>query len=322
MKLFLGVSFVALIGFVDLAIAEHASSDRTVDFERKTISPQEEAEIKAVEVLADEIKKHVHETNHAVHTYHFVKKSEVQADPKKPLDLNEPKVKSHLKDWSAYFWNLNQPVDTSHIKGFYAATDPVASRTFGGDDWALWRVILPKGHRVFDLRAFTEPDYKKNYFSKELKALLKQAGCEADKFHYLFQRVVSETCHRISNKVLEQLGVESMLYGWVGAHFGEDEDRGQGAFIILKTDRIENEQVAIFSADSNDTDGLNEERKMIQELYRLARDERPKGNGETSHVVGVGDTKLYLWPTIEKPKESPSAWIREHLADSGRPLWD
>src|SRR5947209_4289618 len=76
------------------------------------------AEDEVVAHLVRELRPFMHELNHPIHTYHYVSQETLNRDASS---------RDHFRDWAAYFWNLSQPEDTAHIKGLYAATDPVAS---------------------------------------------------------------------------------------------------------------------------------------------------------------------------------------------------
>lgn len=287
--------------------------------EHPALSEQDIAVQRAATAVATALRKYVHETSRPVYTYHFVKKEDLKVDPLAPLDFEDARVKNHLKDWSKYFWNMSQPVDGRDTRGFYVATDPVASRSFGGDHWALWRVIIPNRTQILDLRtAEAEPVLMGASPNGEL---IRKAGCDTDSaktYRHLLMKSFSVACRSIAIAALKQLGAEAILYPWQSVSFADGIDRPDGSFVILNTDKISPEHVAIFAFNTNPKGERTNERVYIAQMYREAR--IPKNHSGTASEFG--NPKYQLWPELPQPAaDTFHSWVKENLMDMGHPLW-
>src|SRR5690242_2252241 len=98
-----------------------------------TLTQEDAALEEAVTQTMAAVRDHVHRTNRSFYAYHYAHKAGVGVDPALPTDKESPPIKNHIRDWSASFWNPNQPVTDNDVKAVYFASDPVSPRVhFGG----------------------------------------------------------------------------------------------------------------------------------------------------------------------------------------------
>lgn len=269
---------------------------------------------KAVQRVADWVKEDVHITSRAMDTYHYVESREVGPEDSSQLDFESDKVKNHHQLWGDYYWNLSQP-HTGHVRALYLASDPIASRSFGGkdDNWVLYRVTTPSGTTLLDVK----PKQSKP-FPTDLQDILVAAGCTEKSLRYVFLVNRSSPCRKVGVGVLKKLGIEAISYGWISRRFESMPKREGSALIVVRPSVIPPSNIAIFTKYKS-VGERPEEKGVFQELRNTSIDEEPTldPNGKVTF-----EKPPVFWPTpVEKPTFDLKNWMNQHWMDVENPIW-
>lgn len=242
--------------------------------------------------LAGALQSYVKQVTESIHTYHYVTREAVKVAPEGPLDLADPKLAHHVRDWANYYWDQTQPGDTGMIRGFYVATDPVVSRDFGKNHWLLYRVELPKGLKYLDMKAVEARDE----ISSEIAVKLKALGCDETRWHYLIYKSFEPACRKVALKTLKDLDIDLIDYPWQAADYPPCVERPSDAFILLRPDRVPDDRVRIFYAESPHSSEETAEQAMIESFFL-----RVKPNAAESGTTApeTDPEKYKLWPDLD-----------------------
>lgn len=150
-------------------------------------------------------------------------------------------------------------------RGFYVATDPVLSRSFGQDNWRLIQIEIPEGWRYLDITG--------SNMLGELQRTVPNAPCLAsvlasnnskklrERMPEGFQK---EKCTRLKTNVFRRLGISGVRYAWLKPQLNRYCRKSDpSAFIITNGNWLSKENMKAYTTDSK---GSIEERKAIQEM--------------------------------------------------------
>ncbi|MGZ3696154.1 MAG: hypothetical protein ACXWQO_19140 [Bdellovibrionota bacterium] len=152
-------------------------------------------------------------------------------------------------------------------KGFYAATDPVASRAFGYGNWRLIQMEVPEGWKYLDIGAGSD------VYERLSAALPEDAPClnsmlvsnnHKGSGGFDPSAVSTGKCTALKQKVFKRLGVSGVKYMWVPHTLGKYcRGTDRSAFIITNGSWLSAKNVKAYTVDSREE---GPDRKAIQEL--------------------------------------------------------
>jgi hypothetical protein len=179
--------------------------------------------------------------------------------------------------------------------GLYVSTDPVATREYGGDSWALVRYTLPKGFRFLDIRA---SDRQVPLSTRSLDRL-RAKGCQAPSFNRLLASDAGPLCRKIVADTLKVVQADAVLYWYAVVDFDQCPKRPGSAFLIVDGTRFMPEGAVVFTEESSGVDRL-----MIQTMFR-----------DTRHP----NAGLLPWPKLEgrKPEREYAAYVESSVFGCG-----
>ncbi len=203
-----------------------------------------------------------------------------------------------------FWWEPNPESKTALADGLYLAVDPLVSRSFAGDHFALMTIKLPTGFR------YLEVDYTWNPEEQSIVTQLEEFGCmEATQHGVLLGK--SYECREFSLYILKKLrdvhGVRAVLYPWNAALFPQCPQRNidnAKAFIFLMTNDLEANRFDLLRKDNSDGILKTQNAKFIESLMR-----RPAGSFDV-----MGAEYGSLWPNLQTPSnEDTLTWVKQNL---------
>jgi hypothetical protein len=244
--------------------------------------------------LASQLQPYVKKLKAPIFTYHYLTRESLGVATAGILNIDDPKLSSHVQDWSNYFFDLSQAGGTGMVRGFYLATDPVVSRDLGKDHWLLYRVVLRAGMTYLDTKAL---DGSSETIPSDVQDQLKSKGCTATKWSSLLIKSFDSACRAIAVKTLRDLDVTLLDYASVSVDFPPCTHRPNDAFILLKPDRLEADSVLILYAEVPHDDITMMKRQLAME--KLFSEAKPSAGQSLwpdmdASSVTQADFELYL----------------------------
>lgn len=245
-----------------------------------------------------------------VHLYHYTTRARLGLEDGY-IAPRDPRLTPYLQGKVERFWSPDAPISAgATVGGLYAATDPVAGRAFGGagDGWALVEMVLEQGFRYLDVRdgSWSGARQRDRALPVVLTRELEGLGCEAAYPAELLLMLESRSCRQIALQVLRALGVDGLLYSFHRFDYPACGGRDEGAFVILRDDRLRLDASRLFtSVLPAADDAAAAERQRIQTLFARARQ--------------AGSTRALPWTSLEPlPAAGPFVdWMRSSLFGCG-----
>jgi hypothetical protein len=240
-----------------------------------------------------------------VHTYHYLVRHRLGLPAEGYVAPDHPGVDPYLRMKVARYWDLSLPTRPyATASGLYLATDPVISRAFGGvgDVWAMIQVPLAAGFRYVDVRRSAGGRAGQGMLPPAVRRDLAGRGCEVEYADTLLIALESSACRSEAVRVLQQLGVQGILYDFQRRRFSGCEQRPQGGFIVLDAGALG--PAKLFVKDSA-LDAASEDRAVIREIFRRARE--------------AGSRRVPPWPEMggAPPRADVDRWMATHLFGCG-----
>jgi hypothetical protein len=256
-------------------------------------------------VAAAVLRAHVHALARPVHTYHYLVRHRLGLPAEGYVAPDHPGVEPYLRMKVARYWDLGIPTRPyATASGLYLATDPVISRAFGGvgDVWAMIQVPLAAGFRYVDVRRSAGGRAGQGLLPAAARRELAARGCEVEYADTLLIALESSACRRAAVQVLQELGVEGILYDFQRGRFSGCDQRPQGGFIVLDARALG--PAKLFVKESA-ADVASADRAMIRELFRRARE--------------AGSRRIPPWPELggAPPRGDVDRWMAAHLFGCG-----
>ena len=188
------------------------------------------------------------------------------------LAPQDSRVWDYMASEAAKFFDAKQPLYYQGPNGVYFATDPWASREWGGSrnslqsalaytGWSVTRVTLPVGLRFLDGR-MRQP------FPQSVVEILQQQKCAAKTMQAL---LTSKSCWRSYVEIAQAVKASAVsLYFYAmapascGLHNSQTTD-----FIVFNTEALRNFATFVQEIPANDT--VREERAFIKEYIQQTR---------------------------------------------------
>ena len=203
-----------------------------------------------------------------IYTYHYLTRSAAHVAPSGLLDSKSPALTGHVASWSNYYWDLSQPGGTGMIRGLYLATDPVVSRSFGKDEWLLYRIILRAGTSFLDTSEVTENDATE-YLSPAAERVALRAGCKETKWSYVLYKSFDPNCRALALRTLKKLKVALIDYSWQSTEFTLGAKRPDDTFILIDPSVVLASDVQCFYAEfESDDAATRREQAILSALFR------------------------------------------------------
>ncbi len=257
----------------------------------------------AAQEIAAALEPALTELGRPIHVYHYAPRANVGLPARGYIRPDDPRVRSYLKSKALFYWDVVLPTRADGMmSGLYVATDPVASRVFGGvgDEWALVRIVLREGFRYVDVR-HAPPSGSSS--ARAIAAAAQRAGCSSVHPSQLFLAPPSESCRRLAFDTLALLDVDAVLYGYRAAPLQGCVERPEAAFLLLGDEVFDPTDTALFVVDGSD-DALTRERFQINQLFTRAHE--------------AGSARMPPW-SIRRRKGQPVAhenleeWMRSAI---------
>jgi len=231
--------------------------------------------------------------------YHWVKRESVGSDelgfginPTGPIDPRDPKVSRHVEDWSQYYFK-------SLKHGLYLGTDPVYYRSFGGENFLLYRVRMHVGLRFLDFHTHFG-DKQFSQVPAEARQELQTYGCdcrETTEWEELFRGEgysVKESpgCAKVVFDTIRKLKVDVIKYRKGAVDFEScPGEREKFAMILVNTASLMPADIAYFYSEMASSE-LQEEQIQIERLFLNVKVE----NRETHAYY----QKMRPWPQLDE----------------------
>jgi hypothetical protein len=248
----------------------------------------------AVDAVAAELRTRVHALTGEVDLYHYVSRGQLKLPPTGVLDLSSATITGHPITRSRAFFAAPPPFNSGDAPGLYAAIDPVASRGWGGGDFLLYRIRLPKGATYVDLISPVSP---------AVAAKTTAASCAPDYRHIVMS--LDPSCRPLGLAVVAKLGVQALRYDFLAAtNFGgcKAKDRGTSAFVLLAFDKLPKDAVQVFAAEIGAA-GAGAAGRAASDGRCL--DITPGG------LFGSKDDRP--WPSLDGQASGTTDWMNQHL---------
>jgi hypothetical protein len=239
------------------------------------------------------LKPAIYNLDRKIYVYHYAHLSD---DPRKAVSADSSEAKDHFKNWVQYFWDRGQDEKIKgYVHGYYAALDPVKTRSYSWDGAALFmnRVELTEKVRVLDLT-------KTGKVSERFATFLQTQGCSAVDYPSLLQKKGGKACRDIQLEILKKANVDVLRYGYSNLVLSECLDEGrelsdETAFVILRTENIAESDVRIFSGTNEHLDMDNREERSILEsiIYSFHPDPESSSLGLKVRPVSPAKVKAY-----------------------------
>jgi hypothetical protein len=261
--------------------------------------------------LASTLQPYMKKIGEPIFTYHYVSRETMGVATSGILNLDDPKLATHVQDWSNNFWDLSQPGGTGMVRGFYLATDPVVGRDFGKNHWLIYRVVLKAGLTYLDMKSLGSSS---ETIPPSIQDQLRTKGCAEQKWSSLMYKSFDPACRAIALKTLQDLDVALVDYAWMSADFPPCTHRPNDAFIVLKPDRLESDAVMIFYAEMPHDDITVMKRQLIMnKLFAVAK---PGADQSNSTAAENNPDKYMLWPDMDSSSVTETdleLYLRGHL---------
>jgi hypothetical protein len=170
------------------------------------------------------------------------------------------------------FWNLNTPIinfsggnkeDTIAPNGYYVATNPAVSRTWGD---MVYQMSLRKGMRYIEGRSTTS-------FSSNIKNFLYASGCK-NKFNMnaLIRSSTSEVqCRAALAEIIRQTESYAIVYRFDNEPLAHCKSRGSSAFVLVSMDAVKSGSILPLTLTTPEVDdGFNKTRALINGVFKLS----------------------------------------------------
>lgn len=243
--------------------------------------------------VAAALRPFVKKLERPLHVYHYTSRGDLGLPKTGKLDVAKKPIFNYVREASEYFWDLGQPDGTGMIRGMYLASDPVASRDFGGDHWILFRVALPRDARYLDMIELE----KSNRIPESLSAQLAESGCTETKWSYLIYKSFVPACREIATRALRELDLDYISYGWVSAGYPTCLSRPDDTVLLLRASALAKDSVRVFYLEipHKEKDGLAEQR-MLERFFLRAR----PNLASSGYTPPISDPLAYrLWPELD-----------------------
>ncbi len=226
---------------------------------------------KLAQRLASDLSSNVIEIPRAFFVYHYVSRSgDLRLAPAEIDRFGADEARTHLAQWSEWFFNPAQPRRGEDAQGLYAALEPLSSRAWGKEDWVLMRFEIPKGTRILDLNGSLKA--QPSVHSKLQKHVFDlYSVCPGDiSARNLFMKTVAPACRQFFSDLLRSMGVDAILYGpWRSAQFPKHCEKVKDAsLLVLNTEGISKEGIRIFR-DARPAEDQMAEAKVFEGLRRI-----------------------------------------------------
>jgi hypothetical protein len=243
--------------------------------------------------VAQDLRKVIKTEKHDTYVYHYVTHQRLAQDINKagPVDPNDSLVRQHVEKWASYFNNPTR--NTSQNAGLYLANEPLSTYpNYGGYDFVLYRINLPKGTRyIFDRESLQ--------FSPESIAELKKQGCEATRLQDLTGSGnpgtgISSACAVALSKYMKSLHIAELTYAYGTLHPPGCDAHADIAYVLAQPDLIPKANIQVFTPEPPASGAAREEAVMIEKMAMSMRVSSPYSK-LLDEAKAVPDDKYNAW---------------------------
>lgn len=152
---------------------------------------------------------------------------------------SQDEIKSYVALRTSLFFDLNKRDAGMLGNGLYLALDPVASRSYGGENWNLLQLELKRGvNYVIDPVGHESEDGRKDYRTK-----LAGLGCVIQRPEdkniasiQTFLEMGDAGCRKLKFRVLKDLNIKAIFYHWDGTATRDCSARPLYAVVAIDKD--------------------------------------------------------------------------------------
>ena len=265
----------------------------------------------------------VRSSNHEVYSYNWEPRASVLGAGNTPIDPHSSKIHDYLVSTVESFNTIASPQRhvTMHGLGLYLADDPVVSSGFGfhgspqPNDFLLTQVTIPIKTRFLD---YSQQGFREK-FPDELAAIMAEEGCDLregttnDDWDLspnldglMTAAQVIPACQTLRDGMIQSLKLSAMRYHWQVAFFQGCTARPAGAWIVFDRALINHYTSFVHAFDKQD--GLNEQRLIIESLFRIL-------SGGSASNPPEEPYKDAPWPELsaKQPSSDVNAWMKKNL---------
>ncbi|MGZ3696153.1 MAG: hypothetical protein ACXWQO_19135 [Bdellovibrionota bacterium] len=253
----------------------------------KPVFVKAEPEVIDEDKLAEAISPFVKSIEKPIMTFHW-EKADSDLAKEFNADTSEGAVSLAKKSSESF-------LATNAAKGFYLATDPRMSRSYGRENWRLLQIEFPKGLKYLDI-SDTMPFIQSVYGKMPGACTLRFIVAKTIPFE-------EGKCADLKRKMFERLGISAIRYRWGTPRVsGQCSGTDESAFVLTSGDFLNSGTVKAFTADTKD---YADNRKYIQEIVPIS------SNNKTGKFE-----QEQLWADIPKRTQaSPETkrWMQKYL---------
>ena len=212
--------------------------------------------------------------------YTWEPRASFNSKPGEIVQAQDSRVEKLLRDYALSFENPTEPLVFEGPNGVYFATGPFVSRewgskqkpTFGGKEWSMIRVTLPKGTRFMDGRMELK-------FTQGVQQFVGSRGCSATSMRELLNvksRSDKKQCWTAYVEISKKLNVPVLakFFLAVAPSYCKNHNSFITDFIVVDPKVMTN--YAVFVPEIPNSDLVSEERTFIRDYWLLARQEVEK----------------------------------------------
>jgi hypothetical protein len=197
-----------------------------------------------------------------VSAYHWQSRSRILA-VKAPNHTDYGSLQIYLRNNTAKFFS--ESIDSSGDmlgNGLYFSADPVATKSFGGDDWGLIATEFGEGTKFFDTTSFLA---QQNYSAVAIKEL-QSFGCNIQQPAQLFSRDVA--CAKAARELVRTLNTYVVVYQYNGVNIPTCPDRPTLAYVVFDVSAFAPGKTRLYLGSNSRSQREEPELNFINEYYR------------------------------------------------------
>lgn len=233
-----------------------------------------------IQFLVDDLGSRVKVVDRSFDTYHYTSAPNI-GDVSSAASSDFQKYISRSSE--AYFdASLRSSTSDSGVPGLYVAVDPVVTRNFGGRDWALTRISLPKELKYLDIschfcKSEAEcPDLASqiaicpDIIAPEIQKRLESLGCKTSNYAQMLENSASPVCDQIGIRAVKSLKVSAIKYRYRAMEIDDCidvESMDRSAFILLPGSWLKTAEIRLFTKNTKDISPEDHERSYLENLF-------------------------------------------------------
>lgn len=231
-------------------------------------------------------------TNRKITTYNYRKRNLVSGNTLKLNRRGKANIHSKIaidysNEWMDAIWNFNPDEKGMLGWGLYTASNPLHSKSYGGANWAMIAIDLPKHSNILDIRSID-----RGYIPLTKKAwslFVNKCGVPVNYFknkdnsqiHMAVHKVNYTSCelaHQAFTKALKTLKINAIAYTWISNRLHINSERpnvcdtkaSHATFVIVQTP-LNSSTVRLFVPEGTQSPTTNE-LKWHSYINHLAQD--------------------------------------------------